>query len=148
MMEKTFFIKISLIIKLYAMKKMLFLILTTFALSSCDKTKTSLDEVFEVQQGKPVTITNIKVSLDSVEDSRCPNGAVCIQAGWAIAKLTFTKGSEQTSQSLKVLGLSNPPKPDTVSVFGKKVILYDVAPYPTVNVPIAQKDYRVKMKLE
>ena len=130
------------------MKKMLFLILMTFAISSCDKTKVGLDEIFEIQQGKPVTITGIKVSLDMVEDSRCPDGARCIQAGWAVAKLTFTKGSEQTAQSLKVLGLSNPPKPDTVSVFGKKAILFDVLPYPTVNVPIEQKDYKVKMKLE
>ena len=80
--------------------------------------------------------------------SRCPNGATCIQAGWAIAKLTFTKGSEQTTQKLKVLGLSNPPKPDTLTLFGKRAILYNVLPYPTVNVPIAQKDYRAKMKLE
>ncbi len=143
-----FFIKILLIKKLYAMKKMLFLILTTFAISSCDKTKVGLGEIFEIQQGNPVTITNIKVSLDNVEDSRCPDGAACIQAGWAIAKLTFTKGSEQATQKLKVLGLSNPPKPDTVAVFGKKAILYNVTPYPTVNVPIAQKDYKIKMKLE
>lgn len=130
------------------MKKMLFLILIAFAISSCDKTKVGLDEDFEIQQGNPVTITNIKVSLDSVEESRCPNGVACIQAGWAVAKLTFTKGSEQTTQKLKVMGLSNPPKPDTVTVFGKKAILYSVSPYPTVNVPIAQKDYKAKMKLE
>ncbi len=130
------------------MKKMLFLISIAFAISSCNKSKVGLDEIFEIQQGNPVTITNIKVSLDSVEDSRCPDGARCIQAGWAVAKMTFTKGSEQTSLSLKVLGLSNPPKPNTVSVFGKKAILYNVTPYPTVNMSIAQKDYKVKMKLE
>ncbi len=48
------------------MKKMFFLILIAFAISSCDKTEVGLDEIFEVQQGNPVTITNIKVSLDNV----------------------------------------------------------------------------------
>ena len=124
------------------------LILTT-ALMACKKTEEVCNSpIFEVKKDQTVTMSSIQIRLDSVQDSRCPDGATCIQAGQAVAKMTFIQGSEQVSKSLKVAGLVRTPKPDTVLVFDKKAILLNVSPYPTVNVSIPQKDYKVLMKLE
>jgi hypothetical protein len=124
------------------------LILTT-ALMACNKTEEVCNSpIFEVKKDQTVTMSSIQIRLDSVQDSRCPDGATCIQAGQAVAKLTFIQGSEQVSKSLQVTGLVRTPKPDTVLVFDKKAILLNVFPYPSVNVPVQQKDYKVLMKLE
>ena len=105
------------------MKKILFLtIMTALVWLSCDKKDHDLDEMFTIQVGQNVTVANIKISLDSVSDSRCPTGAACITNGAAIGHFTFTKGGEKLNRPLKVIGLSSPPPPDTVSVFGKKAI--------------------------
>ncbi len=131
------------------MKKFLFLtLMTALGWQSCDKKNYELDEVFTIQLGEPVTVSSIKISLDSVSDSRCPTGAVCVTNGAGIGHFTFTKGGEKLIHQLKVIGLSSPPPPDTVTVFGKKAILFDISPYPNVNTNIAQKDYKAKMKLE
>ena len=127
------------------------LILLTFVLTSilvaCDKTEVVLcGDNFEVKKDLPQTVCDIKVQLDSVQDSRCPDSVQCVRAGEAIAKLTFTKGSETVSKSLQVSGHS--PKPDTVLVFGKKAILLNVTPYPVAPAQIAQKDYKVQMKFD
>ena len=132
------------------MKKMFFVsALFVTALFACKKTEeVFLGDIFEVKKGQTLTVSTIKIRLDSVQDSRCPDGAACIQAGQAVAKLTFIKGMEQVTQSLQVAGLVRTPKPDTVLVFGKKAILINVTPYPNMNVPIPQADYKVQMKLE
>lgn len=131
------------------MKKFLFLtVMTAFVWLSCDKKNYDLDEVFTIQLNEPVTVSSITISLDSVSDSRCPTGAVCVTNGAAIGHFTFTKGGEKLTRQLKVIGLSSPPPPDTVSVFDKKAVLFDISPYPNVNTNIAQKEYKAKMKLE
>jgi hypothetical protein len=131
--------------------KRIFVIMLIFttALMACKKTEEVCNSpIFEVKKDQMVTMSSIQIRLDSVQDSRCPDGATCIQAGQAVAKLTFIQGGEQVSKSLQVAGLVRTPKPDTVLVFDKKAILLNVFPYPTVNVPIQQKDYKVLMKLE
>lgn len=131
------------------MKNILFLtLMTALVWLSCDKKDHDLDEMFTIQVGQSATVSNIKIDLDSVSDSRCPTGAVCITNGAAIGHFTFTKGGEKLNRQLKVIGLSSPPPPDTVSVFGKKAILFDISPYPDVNANIAQKDYKAKLKIE
>jgi hypothetical protein len=131
------------------MKKILFLtIMTALVWLSCDKKNYNLDETFTIQVGQSATVASIKISLDSVSDSRCPTGAVCVTNGAAIGHFTFTKGDEKLNRPLRVIGLSSPPPPDTVTVFGKKAILFDILPYPDVNTNIAQKDYKAKLKIE
>ena len=130
------------------MKKMLFFTFLIFtALMACKKTEVvSCGNTFELTKDQTVTICNIKIRLDSVQDSRCSEGVVCVHAGEAIAKLTFMKGNEEIFKSLKVTGRTS--KPDTVLVFDKKAILFTVTPYPTATTPIAQKDYKLQMKVE
>lgn len=130
------------------MKKMLFLTFLIFtALMACKKTEVvSCGDTFELDKDQTVTICDIKIRLDSVQDSRCPESVVCIHAGEAIAKLTFTKGNEEVLKFLKVTGKT--AKPDTVLVFDKKAILFSVSPYPNAQTPIAQKDYKLQMKVE
>jgi hypothetical protein len=131
------------------MKKMLFITLLLTTIMAC---KNRLDvcniDVFGVKQGQAVTISSIRIRLDSVQDSRCAEGVECVWAGEAVAKMTFTRGGEKVSKSLKITGLSRNPKPDTVVVFDTKVILLNVLPYPIASMPISQKDYIVFMKLE
>ncbi len=130
------------------MKKFIFLsFVLTSILSACDKTTVVLcGDPFEITKDLLQTICDIKVQLDSVQDSRCPTGVQCVRAGEAIAKLTFTKGNETVTKSLQVIGSS--PKPDTVLVFNKKAILLNITPYPVAPTPIQQKDYKAQMKFE
>lgn len=127
---------------------MLFLTFLIFtALMACKKTEiVPCGDTFEITKDQTVTICDIKIRLDSVQESRCPDGVVCVQAGQAVAKLTFIKGNEQVSKSLQVTGRS--PKADTVAVFDKKAILFSVNPYPNATTPILQKDYKLQMKVE
>ena len=130
------------------MKKMLFFTFLIFtALMACKKTEVvSCGDTFQLNKEQTVTICDIKIRLDSVQDSRCPEGVVCVHAGEAIAKLTFMKGNEEVLKALKVIGRS--PKADTVAVFDKKVILFSISPYPNSTSPILQKDYKLQMKVE
>ena len=132
------------------MKKFfLITLLLSSALIACEKENNSSNgDIFEIKMGQTATVSTLKIRLDSVQDSRCPEGAVCVRAGEAIAKLTFIKGNEQIVKSLEVTGAFGYSKPDTVLVFDKKAILIDVLPYPNVNTQLPQSDYKVQIKLE
>lgn len=86
---------------------------------------------------------DVTVRVDSLLDSRCPQGVACIWEGNAIIKTTLSKDSDQKQVRL-VLGpdLSaggTRQKSDSTGVILSgttyKVILRDVTPYPTVSQP-------------
>ncbi|MBO0949025.1 hypothetical protein [Fibrella forsythiae] len=85
---------------------------------------------------------DVTVRVDSLTDSRCPEGLVCIWAGNAVVKATLSKDTDQKQVRL-VLGpdVTNGAqrKSDSTGVVLSgatyKVILRDVTPYPTVNQP-------------
>ena len=85
---------------------------------------------------------DITVRVDSLTDSRCPEGAVCIWEGNAVVKATLSKATDQKQVRL-VLGFDfangSYRKMDSTGVVLSgttySVVLRDVTPYPTVNKP-------------
>jgi hypothetical protein len=85
---------------------------------------------------------DVTVRVDSLKDSRCLEGAVCIWEGNAVVKATLSKDTDKKQVRL-VLGKDfvngNPQKSDSTGVVlagsTYKVILRDVTPYPKINQP-------------
>lgn len=115
-------------------------------ISSKEQESTTLSSpvqaVLSLQQ--PTQVGNLSVSLQKVEDSRCPMNAMCIQYGSAVAD--FQINDSQGNSTTKRLYLGDAlPVPDnrgsrtadTVEVaLGNKhylLILSDVQPYPNTS---------------
>ena len=85
---------------------------------------------------------DVTVRVDSLRDSRCPEGAACIWAGNAVVQATLSKETDRQQVRL-VLGLDNVngtwQKADSTGVVlagaTYKVILRDVTPYPSIIKP-------------
>jgi hypothetical protein len=85
---------------------------------------------------------DVTVRVDSLKESRCPEGAACIWEGNAVVKATLSKDTDQKQVRL-VLGLDNVngkwQKSDSTGVVlagaTYKVILRDVTPYPSITKP-------------
>jgi hypothetical protein len=106
-----------------------------------------LDEPVTIAIGESATLQpdNLKITFTSlIEDSRCPTEVVCVWEGRAVVGLTFTKGNETVIDSLATIS-SAPTPPDTTMVFGRKVKLLEVTPYPQNTAPVPHGDYKVKL---
>lgn len=78
---------------------------------------------------------NIVYCLDSITDSRCPTGAVCVWEGVASAK--FRVQINQVNHQVKLhtqTGMAIYPNDTTIAGFNFKLI--DVTPYPSLP-PVA-----------
>ncbi|WP_375445066.1 hypothetical protein [uncultured Fibrella sp.] len=109
--------------------------------TSSEVTPTNRVALSAYQSGRVANDINVRV--DSLKDSRCPEGALCIWQGNAVVKATLSKDTDQKQVRL-VLG----PDPSSTGTRQKsdstgvvlsgityKVILRDVTPYPNVNQP-------------
>lgn len=85
---------------------------------------------------------DVTVRVDSLKESRCPEGAACIWSGNAVVKATLSKDTDQKQVRL-VLGIDNVngtwQKADSTGVVlagaTYKVVLRDVTPYPSIIKP-------------
>jgi hypothetical protein len=99
-----------------------------------------LDEEFTLSAGDSVILNDLQLSLkvESINDSRCPDGAECIWAGSADVIVTFE------SQNTGILV-------DTLRSFNNRIIvlteysiqLLDVRPYPALNKKLEDKEARI-----
>ena len=81
----------------------------------------------------------ITVCFDSIiSDSRCPDGAICVWAGEAIARFNIKVG--QNEVRIVDLRLSN----DTV-IYGYKFSFVSLNPYPSISQEISVNDYKVRI---
>jgi hypothetical protein len=111
-----------------------------YACKSTDLTPTNRVTLAAYQSGR--LQNDITIRVDSLLDSRCPEGGVCIWEGNAVVKATLTKEASQKQVRL-VLGPDfvngNRQKSDSTGVVlagsTYKVILRDVTPYPKINQP-------------
>jgi hypothetical protein len=71
-----------------------------------------------------------------VEDSRCPEGTTCVQAGNAKVRISVQKGTDAS----KIVEL-NTNGENTATVEGFELKLDSLTPSPTSAEPIKQKDY-------
>jgi hypothetical protein len=86
------------------------------------------------------------ICLDSItEDSRCPEGVVCVWEGNAGIQISVT-GSDTLSHEM-VLNTHSNFLNDTMfeEVY---IALMEVAPYPSVNDALKQEDYLVRILVE
>ena len=84
----------------------------------------------------------IRLSFDSLQDSRCPTGAVCIWEGNGRIQLILRKGDEDPIRfwlNTHVNFLS-----DTV-VKGLRFELVDMLPYPEVDKDYQREDYILQL---
>lgn len=99
-----------------------------------------LDQEFSLRAGDYGIINNLGLSLkvESINDSRCPDGAECIWAGSADVIVTL----ERPNTGLVV---------DTLRSFNKGIIqlaeytieLLEVTPYPVLNKKLKDKEARI-----
>ena len=122
------------------MKNLSILILVVIvSMFSCKKTSTTKEE--NKEQNSTIAIntcnlfstninSNFSICYDSlVTDSRCPSDVVCVWAGIAIVKLSFTQNNSIVSFKLSSMGGNYfPPKDTTIN--GIKIKLIDLIPYP------------------
>ncbi len=120
------------------------LILT--AIGCCKK---ECDEALTISNFKVGTIycldDNQSISIDSIQDSRCPLGVLCIWPGQTQLNMKFYDNGIGTSFDIVV------PNDDSIFVvknkFGYDYSIKSISPYPMTNVEEKQSDYVVEMRI-
>ncbi len=94
-----------------------------------------------------VLFTNDTLTLLDIQDSRCPRDAQCIVAGEVIIGLQL---QDQVSNTITLVDLTlegNGEVPGkSVKTGDYSFRLLDASPYPTLDDPIADGDYRFKIE--
>ncbi len=100
---------------------------------------TELGERFPIKYGQQILIKdeNLVVRLDSVaEDSRCPEGMMCVWAGNARVVLTVIHALDHTA-----ISLNTTLKPKEVTWLHYNFKLLSLSPYPKTAGNIKPEDY-------
>ena len=98
------------------------------------------DVTLSVGQSKDVA--GLAITLNTVsDDSRCPADVQCVWAGAVTANVTLADGEQSITSNIT----SNTAG---VVFAGRTITILEVTPTPRANVPIAQKDYSVKLHIE
>jgi hypothetical protein len=134
------------------MHKLLLLILPLFILmSGCgekmEDLTANLGDYIYFAVGQTVTIPaeNLKIRFNKVAaDSRCPQGATCIQAGEASILLEITLSGTKYEKTIIQPGQSVSNQAD----FQNYSFDYVLSPYPQQGKKIDQKDYRLQLMVE
>ena len=120
------------------------------AFASCNKDEGDdfrfrLNETTAIQSGDVARLFDIdfKVELLNVEDSRCPEGAVCVWEGEALTKFKVKTLKTDTTVVLS----SHPDRVDSALIDSYILRLESVNPYPKVDEPLDLKDYTVRSVL-
>lgn len=115
------------------MKTLSLIILLLITLVSTTIQDATLDKEFKIKINSHVVIQNeaIKITFNKVlEDSRCPKGARCIDAGSARVSLTLAKNSDQ-----KTVELSSFRGTKSVEYQGCEINFVNLEPYPDAHKP-------------
>lgn len=122
-----------------------------FAATACKKKPQpgyatfKLDEVFDLKMNNTARLENgdLNLTFSSVQDSRCPKGANCIQEGDIKISLIVTSGTE--SKTLDFTRKASQTGNVTQSFGSYKIQWLDVSPYPEVNKTVKQEEYKIKL---
>lgn len=92
----------------------------------------------ELPFGQTVTVDPLELTLLSVEDSRCPEGAVCVWEGEVSVEIGISEGGEQ----LAPITLRTGTREAALATVGTHTIaLLNVNPHPEIEVPIDPNNY-------
>jgi len=100
-------------------------------------------DTFDLNIGGRAAAAGLVVAFTSVlEDSRCPEGAQCIQAGRA----RLTLRAEDSSGLSREVGLATfPDSASRDTAFGRVIRLLSLTPVPAIGVPVVQGDYTARL---
>ncbi|GHA49534.1 hypothetical protein GCM10007103_33000 [Salinimicrobium marinum] len=128
-----------------------FIIFLFILLIGCSKEDSQANSTADLEVGESTTLDygqchsitgpDLRICLDSISDSRCPDGSTCVWEGDAIASFTFRSGTETNSFSLHTY---RNYRQDTI-INGLKIELLEVTPYPVLNTRIDPKDYSAEL---
>jgi len=119
-----------------------------FTAVSCDKSQIKTDPFelgapFLLAPGELYNCLDCEVSVSFtkvISDSRCPSDAMCFWMGMAVVELSVETKGESPVILLATVGENN-----RIIVGGYLFSLGAVNPYPTLQNPIAQRDYRITL---
>jgi hypothetical protein len=124
-------------------------VLTLFILIACDEHENYGEHIvqndidFVAQVGHRYHTEKNSFQVIRVDDSRCPSGVYCVQAGNAIVQLSFIR-NPPIDTSLSLWGTGGNSRLFVDSLYFQ---LKGVHPYPHFRKIVKQKDYRVDMKV-
>jgi hypothetical protein len=122
------------------MKNLILALILTLALGSVFQTEAKTEKQIKVQVNSQKTVPGTKMTIkfvSLVEDSRCPEGVNCIQAGNAKIKVTVkVRGGES-----KTFELNTNLGPKGESFEGYAINLVTVTPAPKDNIRINRNGY-------
>ncbi|MBK8943960.1 MAG: hypothetical protein IPM32_01695 [Ignavibacteriae bacterium] len=125
------------------------ILITTFCSNSItDCESFNLYDEIEINYKQKLINDDENISIQFAElvgDSRCPLDVMCVWEGDAEVKLVFSKNNN--SEEFTLHTAINYYNVDTL-LFGYKIQLLEVNPYPKLNVEIPPKDYKLKIKIE
>lgn len=116
-----------------------FVMLLIFAAAWSVEARAGGEVTVKINRARAVSKTKLTIQFVSLlEDSRCPAGAQCIQAGEARIKIQIKngKGARRTFE------IGTRANNQTVSFAGYAIRLVDVAPHPAANVRIDRSGYK------
>ncbi len=112
------------------------------AMNTSAQSKTDISIKFG--EDKKVCETEISIAfVELVEDSRCPTGVNCIQAGNAVIrfKIVWRTGEEQT------FTLETARSDEKFDFRGYEVNLISVDPYPKAETEVAKENYSARISV-
>jgi hypothetical protein len=131
-------------------------VILSFFLMACsnnDEVESKVDSNgnfwIKYQTVERVTDGNLFVELVDVEDLRCPVGEVCAEHGFVTVEIKVSMGDQQSLLVLQT-GKFQDQLNCTKTVFGHKIELVDVSPYPytCVGTLSDKRGYVVVLKVE
>ncbi len=122
------------------------LIYSAFLLIQCNNSGTPLNPApgheFEINYGQSRTLDNYPLTIkfkNVIEDSRCPENAVCVWEGNARIAIEVSQ---------KDFILNTVLEPEEIDYLGFKIRLIEVYPYPKINEQIEIEDYTIKLVVD
>lgn len=127
--------------------KRLAILLLVLGVSACrTATEPALNEPFELWLNEPRRVEGTGLVFEFaevIEDSRCPEGAMCIVAGRAEVRVNawYASGPD----ILYTMRLVDRPDSSTVVVAGHFVEFQDLLPHPSIDGPVNPRSQRVRL---
>jgi len=116
---------------------------TGLLISSCEKDSIEFDSPFELKENESIVLqgnnNGLKITLQEVNDSRCPVNALCISAGNARVKLRLSDNSGAEKLAELCLGFCDNMNntEDNVIIrlndISYTVVLKEVSPFPELG---------------
>jgi len=116
-------------------------IFIVFLFTDCQKTELGKEIYFHIGEKQKLT-SNLSFTVDSIWDSRCPTGLMCLWSGDVTLFFNVTHSHKRIDTLIECY-----PSPNVVplDIAGYKWKVLEVNPYPDISHSIDPKDILIKM---